>query len=70
MRIFEVHLRSGATIEITAEILQDDSKESHKIFFYRDKRLNQLVAYFNREDVAGITFGQEISSTIQHHFPR
>jgi hypothetical protein len=29
-----------------------------------------LVAYFNREDVAGITFGQEISSTIQHHFPR
>ena len=69
MRIFEVHLRSGAKAEITAEVLQDDDGNDNRIYFYRDKRLKQLVAYFNREDVAGITFGQENSGAIHSRFP-
>jgi len=67
MRIFEVHLRSGTKAEITAEVLQDEEKD--KLYFYRDKSLKQLVAYFNRDEVAGIIFGQENSGTI-HRYPR
>jgi hypothetical protein len=62
MRVFEVVLRSGAKAEITAEILHDDSGEDNRIYFYRDKGLKQIVAYFNKEDVAGIVFGPDHSS--------
>jgi hypothetical protein len=68
MRVFEVLLRSGAKTEITAEILQDSAGADSKIYFYRDKSLKQLAAYFNREDVAGIIFGQENSSTLRNRF--
>ena len=66
MRIFEVHLRSGAKTEITAEVLQetDGNGNNNRIYFYRDQSLKHLVAYFNRDDVAGITFGAENSGTI------
>ena len=70
MRIFEVHLRSGAKAEVTAEVLQDNNANDNKIYFYRDHSLKQLVAYFNREDVAGITFGQENSGTIYNRVAR
>jgi hypothetical protein len=62
MRIFEVHLRSGAKAEITAEIFQEKTGEENKIYFYRDQGLKHLAAYFNREDVAGIVFGQDNAS--------
>jgi hypothetical protein len=61
-------LRSGAKTEITAEVLQDSAGSDSKIYFYRDKSLKQLAAYFNREDVAGIIFGQENSSTLRNRF--
>jgi hypothetical protein len=67
MRIFEVYLRSGAKAEVTAEILQDNGEVDNKVYFYRDKSLKQLAAYFNREEVAGIIFGQENSSSIYRH---
>ena len=70
MRVFEVLLRSGAKAEVTAEILHDTTEQDNKIYFYRDKSLKQLAAYFNREDVAGIIFGQENSSTIRSRFPK
>jgi hypothetical protein len=70
MRIFEVHLRSGAKAEITAEVLHDSDGKDDKIYFYRDIGLKQLAAYFNREDVVGITFGQENSSTLYNRLTR
>jgi len=57
MRVFEVILRSGAKVEVTAEIFDEDSGTGDKIHFYRDKGLRKVVAYFNKEDVAGIIFG-------------
>jgi hypothetical protein len=62
MRIFEVVLRSGARAEVTAEIFQEKPGEDDRIYFYRDKGLKQLAAYFNRDDVAGIIFGQDNAS--------
>jgi len=62
MRVFEVILRSGAKAEITAEIMDDQSTNDDKIYFYRDKGLKQPVAYFNRADVAGIILGPDHSS--------
>jgi hypothetical protein len=62
MRIFEVVLRSGARAEITAEIFQEKTGEDNKIYFYRDQGLKHLAAYFNRDDVAGIIFGQDNAS--------
>ena len=59
MRVFEIILRSGAKAEILAEILHDDSGKGDKIYFYNDKSLNQIVAYFNRADVAGVIFGPD-----------
>jgi hypothetical protein len=69
MRIFEVYLRSGVRAEITAEALQDNGAVDNKVYFYRDKSLKQLAAYFNRDEVVGIVFGQENSSTL-HRQPR
>ncbi len=62
MRIFEVVLRSGARAEVTAEIFQEKTGEDNRIYFYRDQGLKHLAAYFNREDVAGIIFGQDSAS--------
>jgi hypothetical protein len=59
MRVFEVILRSGAKAEIMAEVLHDDYGKDNKIYFYKDEGLKQLVAYFNREDVAGIVLGPD-----------
>ena len=59
MRVFEVYLRSGAKAEFEAEALRDDSQNEDRIFFYGDTSLNQVVAYFNRTDVAGVIFGED-----------
>jgi hypothetical protein len=64
MRIFEIVLRSGAKAQVTAEIFQEKPDEDNRIYFYRDQGLKQLAAYFNREDVAGIIFGQDQSGSL------
>jgi hypothetical protein len=62
MRIFEVVLRSGAKAAITAEIMDDQTANDDKIYFYRDNGLKQLAAYFNRADVVGIVLGPDHSN--------
>ena len=64
MRVFEVFLRSGAKAELQAEILHDDSRNGDKIYFYGDNSLNQIVAYFNRADVAGVVFGPDKATQV------
>jgi hypothetical protein len=59
MRVYEVIMRSGAKNEITAEVLQEDPAVDNKIYFYRDKGLKQLVAFFVRDEVAGIILGPD-----------
>ena len=59
MRVYEVVMRSGAKNEVTAEVLHDDPGLDDKIYFYRDKGLKQLVAYFIRDQVAGIILGPD-----------
>jgi membrane protease subunit (stomatin/prohibitin family) len=59
MRVFEVYLRSGAKAVFEAEALREDSQDAEKIYFYGDTSLNQVVAYFNRTDIAGILFGED-----------
>jgi hypothetical protein len=62
MRVYEVVMRSGAKNEVTAEVLYDDPALDHKIYFYRDLGQKQLVAYFLREEVAGIILGPDNAS--------
>jgi len=57
MRAYEIVLRSGAKIEVTAEVVHDVPAHDDKIYFYRDKGQKQLVAYFLRNEVVGIIFG-------------
>jgi hypothetical protein len=64
MRAFEIVMRSGAKNEVTAEVMHDEPAHDDKIYFYRDKGLKQLVAYFLRDEVAGIILGPENSSAV------
>ena len=64
MRVFEVVFRSGAKVDVTAETLHDDDTKDNKIYFYRDKTHKQLVAYFIREEVAGIILGPDNPNTL------
>lgn len=59
MRVYEVVMRSGAKNEVTAEVMHDDPGHDHKIYFYRDHSQKQLVAYFIRDEVAGIIVGPD-----------
>jgi hypothetical protein len=59
MRVYEIVMRSGAKVEVTAEVVQDDPSVDDKIYFYRDKSQKQLVAYFLREYVAGMILGAD-----------
>jgi hypothetical protein len=63
MRVYEVVMKSGAKAEITAEILHDDPAQDNKIYFYRDKGLKQLVAFFLRDEVAGIVLGADTAGS-------
>jgi len=65
MRVYEVVMRSGAKNEVTAEVLHDDPAVDDKIYFYRDKGLKQLVAYFLRDQVAGIILGPDNAAGVQ-----
>ena len=67
MRAYEVVMRSGAKTEVMAEVLHDDPGLDDKIYFYRDKGLKQLVAYFLRDEVAGIILGPENSSAVPRY---
>ena len=67
MRVYEVVMRSGAKSEVMAEVLHDDPGMDDKIYFYRDKGLKQLVAYFLREEVAGIILGSETPSVVPRY---
>ena len=62
MRVYEVVMRSGAKNEVMAEVMHDDPALDDKIYFYRDKGLKQLVAYFLRNEVAGIVLGPDNAS--------
>jgi hypothetical protein len=62
MRAYEVVMRSGARNEVMAEVMHDDPALDDKIYFYRDKGLKQLVAYFIRDEVAGIILGPDNAS--------
>ena len=64
MRVYEVLLRSGAKADVSAESLHDDEIKENKIYFYRDKTHKQLVAYFVRDEVAGIIFGPDNPSNL------
>ncbi len=70
MRVFEVHLRSGAKVEVTAEVLQDNPGNDDKIYFYRrpepqaSRRL--LPARLRGRDL--LRPGH--SSTLQHRYTR
>jgi len=59
MRVYEVVMRSGAKNEVTAEVMHDDPALDDKIYFYRDNTQKQLVAYFIRNEVAGIVLGPD-----------
>ena len=67
MRVFEVLMRSGTKSEITAEVMLDDPSVDQKIYFYRDKGLKQLVAFFLRDEVAGIVFGPDTGTTVPRY---
>jgi len=67
MRAYEVVMRSGARNEIMAEVMHDDPALDDKIFFYRDNGLKQLVAYFIREEVAGIILGPDNASAVPRY---
>ncbi len=67
MRVYEVIMRSGAKNEVTAQMLYDDPESDAKIYFYRDKGQKQLVAYFLREEVAGIILGPDNASGVQRY---
>ena len=67
MRAFEVILRSGAKNEVIAEVMHDDPSGDDKIYFYRDKSLKQLVAYFQRVEVAGVILGPDNATTVQRY---
>ena len=62
MRIYEIVMRSGAKNDVTAEVMHDDPSLDNKIYFYRDIGQKQLVAYFLREEVAGIILGPDNAS--------
>ncbi len=62
MRVYELVLRSGAKAEVTAEVLHDDPGIDNKIYFYRDHGRKQLVAYFLRDEIAGIVVGPDNAS--------
>jgi hypothetical protein len=67
MRVYEIIMRSGAKNEVTAEVMLDDVDADQKIYFYRDNGLKQLVAYFIREEVAGIILGPDNVSGTQRY---
>lgn len=67
MRIYEVVMRSGAKTEVTAEVMHDDVNLDNKIYFYRDKGLKQLVAYFLRDEVAGIVLGADHATAVPRY---
>ena len=67
MRVYEVVMRSGAKNEVLAEVLHDDPAVDNKIYFYRDKGLKQLVAYFLRDEVAGIVLGPDNASAVPRY---
>ena len=67
MRVYEVVMRSGAKNEVTAEVMHDDPGLDNKIYFYRDKGLKQLVAYFIRDEVAGIVLGPDNASSVTRY---
>jgi len=69
MRVFEVVLRSGAKVDVTAESLHDDIAEDNKVYFYRDKTHKHLVAYFLRDEVAGVILGPDNPSNLQKASP-
>ncbi len=67
MRVYEVVMNSGAKTEVTAEVMHNDPALDDKIYFYRDKGLKQLVAYFLRDQVAGIVLGPDnASATVRY----
>jgi hypothetical protein len=67
MRAYEVVMRSGAKNEVMAEVMHDDPTVDDKVYFYRDKGLKQLVAYFVRDEVAGIILGPDNASAVPRH---
>ena len=67
MRVYEVVLRSGMKTEVTAEVMHDDASQDSKIYFYRDKGLKQLVAYFVRAEVAGVILGPDNASAVPRY---
>ncbi len=67
MRVYEVVLRSGAKSEITAESLHDDVSQDNKVYFYRDKSHKQLVAYFLRDEIAGIILGPDNATVLSRY---
>jgi len=67
MRIYEVVMRSGAKTEVTAEVMHDDPALDDKIYFYRDNTHKQLVAYFLRDEIAGIVLGPDNASTMARY---
>lgn len=67
MRVYEIIMRSGAKNEVTAQVLHDDPDYDNKIYFYRDKGQKQLVAYFLREEVAGIVLGPDNASAVPRY---
>jgi hypothetical protein len=67
MRVYESLFRSGTKIEVTAEVLHDDRAIDNKIYFYRDSEQKQLVAYFLRDEIAGIILGPDNARTMPRH---
>jgi len=67
MRVYEVVLCSGAKTEVTAESMHDETGDDNKIYFYRDKGHKQLVAYFIREEVAGIIMGPDNARSLPRY---
>ena len=63
MRLFQVVLRSGVNMDITAKSMLD-VPEQGVVYFYRHENGHELVATVKRNELAGIIFHPRKSSVM------
>ena len=66
MRLYRIIMRSGAHVEVRAQIMIDDPAAS-EILFYQDERGHHLAATIQRKEIAGLILGPQKSSAIPLH---
>lgn len=66
MRLYRLIMRSGAHVEVVAQIMIDEPT-SAEILFYQDESGHHLAATVRRADIAGLILGPQNSSAIPGH---